>query len=84
MLQFTAQVVPNTSYLYGVAWTSMSSCILVGSSAIGTRNEPVGAVSLFTDGTAAPATVYPRANGFGPAACGKTISGCDFVSSSIS
>jgi phosphatidylinositol-3-phosphatase len=80
----TAQVVPNTSYLYGVACTSMSSCILVGSSAIGTNNEPVGAVSMFTNGTAAPATVYPQADGFGPAVCGTTLSSCDFVGSSIS
>jgi hypothetical protein len=80
----TAQVVPNTSYLYGVACISMSSCILVGSSAIGTNNEPVGAVSLFTNGTAAPATVYPQANGFGPGTCGATLSSCDFVGSSIS
>jgi phosphatidylinositol-3-phosphatase len=80
----TAQVVPNTSYLYGVACTSMSSCILVGSSAIGTNNGPAGAVSIFTNGTAAPATVYPQANGFGPGVCGTTLSSCDFVGSSIS
>jgi hypothetical protein len=62
----------------------MSSCLLVGSSAIGTDNEPVGAVSMFTNGTAAPATVYPQANGFGQGVCGTTLSSCDFVGSSIS